>query len=166
MESHSSVEQINTYPINGAMKKRLRNEYIKLKQTHSHVSIDFVDDNVVFQVVSNTHNNYKIFIPDNYPFVPPTKVIINGTSHNKFFNIISIRLKNMLKHVTNSKIECLCCASYLCKTNWMPTIGMEALLTQFEEFKNIKKRIYTNILVNQIKEKYGIIDVDLLEWLL
>jgi ubiquitin-protein ligase len=165
MDSYN-IEQMNNYPINGSMKKRLRNEYIKLKQTHKIVSIDIINDNVVFQIMSNKNNYFRIFIPENYPFVPPTKVIINGISHNKFFNINSLRLKNMLKSVTNSKIECLCCVSYLCKSNWIPTICMEKLVTQFEEFKNIKKNMYTTILVDQIKLKYGIIDINLLEWLL
>jgi len=156
-------EKIMNYPIVGAIKKRVKCEYIKLKKCYKNVSMDFIDGEFVLRLISNNNNHYKIFISENYPFVPPKQVIINGTLHNKFFRIISPRLTSILKGFC--KLECLCCASYLCISNWTPKLGVEDLVIQFEEFKNIKSYIYTKILVDQIKLKNGINDVDILSWL-
>lgn len=156
-------EKIMNYPIVGAIKKRIKCEYIKLRKYYKYVSIDFINGEVVLQLFSNNDNHYKIVISENYPFVPPKFVVINGIPHNKFLKINCPRLVNILKSI--SKIECLCCTSYLCISNWIPKLGVEDLVIQFEEFKTIKNYIYTKILVDQIKKKYAINDLDIISWL-
>jgi hypothetical protein len=142
--------------------RRLKNEYDILKCITDKINIYCSQNNEIIIEILKNDNSYLLNIPINYPFIPPT-LKINNKPLNSLFKLPSERFSLYLKCVSN--IECFCCYSYLCKNNWKPTLTIENIINQIEEYKEIKYLIILKIIVNKIVEKYLIKDIDLESWL-
>ena len=63
------------------------------------------------------------------------------------------------------KIRCLCCHTILCNDNWSPAYTMKHVIDEVEIFKNIFSDISKIVMIDVIKKKYLIKDIDILQWL-
>ena len=105
---------------------------------------------------------YCFTFPDCYPFRPPI-ITINDVTYFNSLRLKSERFNVILKFITG--IDCLCCNSFLCKEHWSPAFTIKKILLEIDDFKKIKRNIIWKLLLDKIKEKYLIMDIDLESWL-
>lgn len=110
----------------------------------------------------DTNILYTFNISKNYPFNPP-KVFINNKPYLHYLKITSDIFRNELEKYTNTR--CFCCSSLLCNTNWSPIKSIINIVDEFKNYRNICKKIYFNLIVNIIKKKYLIDNINILVWL-
>lgn len=155
------IENITFIP--KAIRRRLKNECNKMIKKYDNFEVKYnLNPSNIFVTFYEYKNTYRFEISFSYPFTVP-KLYINGISHNDFFNLRSLRFRSLIKYVSN--INCLCCNSYLCSTNWCPAITFDNIIDQIKRYKNIKYLICLKIILNNIKEKYLIQDINLDCWL-
>jgi ubiquitin-protein ligase len=119
-------------------------------------------NNVLTIYDKDTRNFYSFHIPKNYPFNPP-KLIINGKPYLHYLKITSDIFKSELYKYSNS--NCFCCSSLLCNANWTPVKSIINIIQEFNTYRNICKKIYFILIVNKLKKKYLIDNINILEWL-
>jgi len=143
-----------------ARNKRAAKECQRMSQSgsYSDITAEIIDDENMCVSITKNHTNYAFSIPRNYPFEEP-RVNINGVGHQTYLKIRSPRLKVALKQV--SGLDCLCCNTYLCKSNWSPPITMEMIINQLESFNRYKYLTIVKILLSKIKDKYFNRDIDM-----
>jgi ubiquitin-protein ligase len=154
----------------GCMQKRILREYNDLfnELTNSCISVKYNEEtNAITILIINCVNDDKIqsymFIIDKkYPFTSP-KIYYNNKPYINLLKIPSVRFKDYLKLFTNK--NCLCCHSLDCKYNWSPGITLKIIITDINKNRNYKKKIVIAILIDQLKEKFLIDDVDILTYL-
>lgn len=108
---------------------------------------------------------YEFKFNSNYPFRPP-KLFINFKPYSYYYylNISSHDFKqNLLKYY---KIRCMCCETVLCADNWSPAYKMSTILNEVERFKLICKNLSYRVIINVIKRKYLVDDINILDWLI
>lgn len=155
------IESIELIP--KAVRRRLKNECRIMMPKCDSFKVEYIlNGGKIFVTFYINKNSYLFDVSTDYPFTIP-KLLINGLNHNDFFNLKSTRFRSLIKYVAN--IDCLCCNSYLCYNNWAPGVKFENIIDQIENYKNIKYLICLKIMLDQIKEKYLIQDINLDSWL-
>ena len=105
---------------------------------------------------------YEFKLSAQYPFREP-KLILNGKPYEEYLRPNSLAFKQALIRYTGN--YCLCCKSMLCKQTWAPIMLLRDIFKEVEEFHSICRRVSNNVLVNVIKRKYLIDDINLIEWM-
>lgn len=157
-----------------SLRKRIKREINLL--TNQNIC---VEDNVVIKSITsyNTKNitdymiefknlndqkYYKFMVPLHYPFKPP-KLFINNKSINLYYKIDNIEFNNAL--IKYNKLQCFCCNSLLCPEIWSPQFTFINILNDVNKVKTICREIAFRVIINVIKRKYLIEDINLVEWL-
>jgi hypothetical protein len=163
------LDMITSNPI----RRRLEREFVNL------VSLDLIyPETVMVELCENKMSHYPSFLVSfvkikghmyfefivniNYPFTPP-KLNINFRPYLHYLNFKSSHFKEML--FTYKKIRCFCCKTILCGDNWVPSLTLKNILEETEHFKNICRDISHIIIINVIKRKYLIDDININDWL-
>lgn len=107
-------------------------------------------------------NYYEFCVPSSYPFHPP-KLILNHKSYFHYLKIVNPYFQKEL-HAYKSK-NCLCCSSILCNDNWSAFMSLKTIVEEVNEFTDICRQITHVAIVNAIKRKYLLTDINILEWL-
>jgi hypothetical protein len=94
-----------------------------------------------------------------YPFKIPKKIIVNDYQYQDLLNIDSNKLKLV------GIDSCLCCSSITCSNNWGPTLRIKSILEEIENNMLIKRNIVNKIIINVIKRKYLINDINLYQYI-
>ena len=152
-----SIDDIST-----TLKRRLRRECETMIPKYDEIKVEYKSNTEILVVVTKKRNIYTFNIPLNYPFSVPD-VNLNGKNIYTFFDLRSNRFKKVLKYITG--MDCLCCNSFLCRDNWSPSITIDKIINQIEEYHNIKHLIISKLLMDKIKYKYLNRDIDLDSWL-
>ena len=154
------------------VSRRLTNEIKEILQTHQYEA-----DDITFELgggPSHSPNTYLISFYDsdenktfkfnvcNYPFTMP-KFTINSKPYNEYLRISSIAFGHALTKYT--KKHCLCCDSKMCYANWSPKYKFTDIITEFKENEKLCQKIVRIILLNVIKRKYSVEDINLIDWL-
>lgn len=105
---------------------------------------------------------YEFIIPKKYPFVPP-KLKINSRYLSFNHNIKSYLFSKLLIKYTGMK--CFCCSTILCSYNWAPSLTFKHIFDDLNKFKNAAHEIVVRIIVDIIKRKYLMDDINIIEWL-
>ena len=154
---------------NQSVKKRVKREMEKLEEKCSLISIDIDNYNknnykYIISIMDNTNNYiYSIIFNDNYPFVPPN-VKINYKLYSDFLKSSNVPFKLNLKKIY--KIDCLCCNTITCHSNWSPGFTTNHLIKEIRQFKSYKRNLINKLIADKIKIRYLIDDIDLDSWLL
>jgi hypothetical protein len=154
------ISEIKLIP--NLLNRRIKRECIIMRDKFDKIFVEYKPHGDIIVSFKKLNNEYIFIIPAQYPFIPP-KIYINGMEQNRFFNLGSIRFKTILKYI--SGLECLCCNSLLFINNWSPTITMERVINEMEEYKKYKFLIIIKIILDKIKKKYLNKDIDLDSWL-
>lgn len=144
---------------------RITKEIEKLYKLHTDVVAETSIDNVTQHLVLHIfikNNVYKFIIKKFYPFVVPT-IFFNDVSYSNYLKLSSIRIMNNAKSLSN--MECFCCHSFLCSDRWNPTISLNDIIIEITNFQKIKQMCYIKLLLDNIKTKYLIHDIDILSFL-
>ncbi len=157
----SNVDEINQLThIPNHIKRRMQRECREL-ETKYQITVECKIDSELLVTLTQKENTYCFQICRNYPFKAP-KMHINGLTHHQFFDFTSKRFRNMLKIITG--FDCLCCNSMLCDGNWSPSFTIGHIIRQINEYKSIKRLICLKPILDKIKQKYFIKDIDLESW--
>jgi len=108
------------------------------------------------------NNYYKIIMSNNYPFNPP-KLYVNGKSILFYHKIINFQFNKSLKKYIG--INCFCCESILCDNNWGPSLTFTSILDELNIYKDVRHQILIRIILDVIKRKYLIDDINIVDWL-
>jgi ubiquitin-protein ligase len=152
------------------LKKRLKSEIeflieekICLENT---VHINQVSDKPEEYIINfkniKDYNNYKFVLSHNYPFHPP-KLYINEKFVSFNHKIINKSFNKSLKKYTG--IECFCCETILCSNNWKPVITFDKIIDDINNYKDARRQVIHRLLIDIIKRKYLIYDINIVEWL-
>lgn len=109
------------------------------------------------------NKNYEFKISNYHPFKPP-KLFINKkliTFHHD--KILSEKFRGSLIKYTG--IECFCCETILCSNNWCPHFTLKDIIDDINKYCDARHQIVIRIIVDVIKRKYLIDDVNIIEWL-
>ena len=99
-----------------------------------------------------------------YPFSVPN-IAIDNIFIFDFYKLPTIRMNNIFygKNITN--INCFQCSSHVNKKNWSPCRRFNDIIKEIKNIINIKKKIYFYIIIEKIKNKYLISDIDVFQYL-
>jgi ubiquitin-protein ligase len=111
---------------------------------------------------SNTNRIYEIVLSNSYPFAPP-KLNINYKPYSHYFRFSSPMFKEALYKY--KKIRCFCCETITCGENWSPALTIKKIISEVHKFEDYCKEISHRVIIDVIKRKYLISDINLLEWL-
>ena len=158
------------------LRKRLKRELIDLV-INKNIELHFIDINLNDDSIEDSNgydkgyyfyklnvytisNFYRFYIPPSYPFAPPKlninyKPYMSLLRHNNYTD-------NLYKY---KKIRCFCCETVLCGNNWNPVITIGKIIDEFNAFKKYSKEISHRIIVDVIKRKYLVEDLNLIDWL-
>jgi len=148
--------------------KRITREYAELCKLYSNIDVfyNYSSHLITFVIHINkngVYNEYKFIISgEKYPFIPPS-IYYNKIPYMTFLKL-SDRFSTSLKTLTNKL--CLCCSSFCCKTNWSPSVTMQYIITEINNNRQYIKNIVLNILIEQIKYRYLIDDIDIRSYLM
>lgn len=117
-----------------------------------------------FDVIIKDNNSfvYKFHIPRNYPFNAP-KFVLNNKAYSHYFKFQSDTFRE--KFYKYRRHYCFCCESILCCDNWGPHLNMINIIQEVKKLYDDCRTIIDTIIVEVIKRKYLIDDVNILEWL-
>lgn len=105
---------------------------------------------------------YEFTIYNNYPFVPP-KLRINHKSYYEYQLFKTEYFRDALfKH---KGLQCLCCESILCYSNWAPRFTLKHIFEEVNKFRKYCREISHRVIVNVVKRKYLNNDINIIEWL-
>jgi ubiquitin-protein ligase len=148
-----------------SLRKRIKGEFYRMLPIYNNVTINKEKDKLNF-VIEKTDKNqkkiiYKFVISNHYPYHPPV-VFINNIHYGQYLQCPN-KFLNILKYIRG--IDCLCCVSCTCKSNWFPAMTLKYILEEIENNNNTKHNIMMKILLDKIKEKFLNRDIDLDSWL-
>lgn len=154
------------------IRRRIKNELNSMVNKYLDIN-STIDVNIITNKISNMYkigfynikdlNYYEFFITSNYPFTPP-KLSINHKSYiNNNHRIDSVKFKEDLFKYKG--IRCFCCETILCGNNWGPQMTLSRVLDEVETFRSYVREISHRVIVNIIKRKYLIDDINIIEWL-
>jgi hypothetical protein len=147
--------------------KRLKREFISMYKLYDEVFVELIPNSnefnvIVYEFIDNKRVCYKFVIGINYPFVAPTIFLNYRTYRNFLFNKTSYEAIHLKKL---KGINCLCCHSLTCTSNWSPRHTLTNIIDEIKYYKKIKKHLVLKIMMDIIKRKYLIDDIDLASWL-
>ena len=148
------------------MAKRLKRELNTVVDSYHILQVDFTNKGELKLFFQKKDDDFFTIIcltfSDCYPFIPP-KITINEKSYFDCLRLKSIRFNSVLKYLNG--LNCLCCSSFLCRDHWSPAFTINKIFLEIEEFKQIKRNIVRKLLLDKVKEKYLVKDIDLDSWL-
>lgn len=163
---------------NPPVRNRIKNEILKILNSgfcdSNDISINSVTDsdsnNYCLIYINNVKNKkiYKFNITSSYPYLPPKLEIqlypyIEFKPYNYYLNFHSLDFKNKLYKHKGTK--CFCCYTKICPENWTPTITFLDVINETIHYHNVCREIADRVMVDVIKRKYLIDDIDIITWL-
>jgi hypothetical protein len=97
-----------------------------------------------------------------HPFKPP-KLFIDKKVINFHHRSNSETFRNSL--IKYSGIECFCCETILCNNNWSPQFTLKDIINDIYKYRDARHQVVIRIIIDVIKRKYLIDDVNIVEWL-
>jgi hypothetical protein len=158
------MDIFDEYPIT-PMIRRLKKEYSELilKYQYIFVSKSYNPGYIInIDVIDKKDNIISFHFKNEYPFVTPF-ILYNGRKVQCCSLLPTERFNQTYYKLYNQ--YCFCSFLYNTNSSWSPAITMYKLIQQFKLIQNKQSNITTKILVDKIKEKYLIDDIDLLCWL-
>ena len=169
-------QRIEKYGSN-AVKRRIKRELEKMYAKYDKIVVyinergfpqitiyEKVDDSkeVIDLKPSQFMHKYDFILSENYPFVPPT-VFFQNREHKEFTRLNCINHNLLFKKVTG--LDCLCCHSIICRSNWSPGYTLNNIIDEIHQFKQKRRNVLNKIFADVIVRKYLISDINLESWL-
>ena len=145
LNTNLSIKQTGT-------KGRINNEIAILFNQCQKISAEHNNNDILLKI-KNNNNTYEMKLPLDYPFRPPTNVLYNGINYKEKLSNSPERIKNILKY--NYNVNCLCCDTLLCATNWIPTMNICNLINEIDKITQIKKEIKIRLSCHIIRDKFN-----------
>ena len=133
-ENKELLDKITSYCGN-VYRRRLIKDLEDLITVYSIVQVNF-DDNLSIPIVTviAVCNVIKITLHKSFPFRAPSYIELNGEPYTKSLIYTNNERKTALKELKG--IDCLCCESYICESNWKIQVRLRDIVD--EVLKNIE----------------------------
>ena len=109
-------------------------------------------------------NTYELDLQSDYPFKPPINIRYNGIDYKKGLFNYSEKVQKILKK--KYCMECLCCNTVLCGSNWTPATNISHLINEMDKITKIQKEIIIIILCDEIRGKFNCYFADFEKYLI
>jgi ubiquitin-protein ligase len=127
------------------------------------VEINNDNNQYIVSIKNPIHNkNYEFKISNDHPFKPP-KLFINNKPINFHHKMSSEKFKYSLIKYTG--IDCFCCETILCSNNWSPQFTLKDIIYDINRYFDARHQVVVRIIVDVIKRKYLVDDINIIEWL-
>jgi ubiquitin-protein ligase len=176
LESNESINKLDVIK-NNNVKRRLIKEFNIIKNKFGeniyildvHLNDNNLNDEyrrfdysiIIYDYDKN--RNYEIFIKNAYPFSPP-KLILNGRPYNYYLKNSTNAFRDILYKFT--RFRCFCCETILCPDNWSPSFTILDIIKEVNRFHDVCLEFAYRTLVDIIKRKYLINDINLIQWII
>jgi hypothetical protein len=155
------IEKYGSKSIGRRLEKELESLYILYEE----IILEIFNNNICVNIYENVNNkkmHYKFIINNNYPFLNPN-IYVNNIDYKQ---LLISKTKSEINNLKKFKgINCLCCASLSCRNNWTPAIKLNNIITEIKKFKQIKRDLIYKLIIDIIKKKYLIDDIELYSWI-
>ena len=126
------------------------------------------ETNIHIKIITPNHNNLTMTLLQDYPFVSPQFLKINGYNYKYMLKNMPIRVKYLYDYpddmyyqesvknknsAINLNCTCLCCHSILCSENWSPTIMIYHILQEIKKHNVLKKQIMHKFTLKNLFDK-------------
>jgi ubiquitin-protein ligase len=153
------IEEVLITIKNKIQQRRLRNDCQVLFQNYDDLLVCQEENkNVHITVTENVNHNkvrvYRFEIENlYYPFHPP-RIYVNDNSYLSMLRINGDFEKKWLKKLRG--VDCLCCHSLHCSSNWSPAIRMNHIVDEIKNIAKLKRDIVNLLLAYKIKTRFNI----------
>ena len=130
---------------------RINSEITNLFNQSDFVSSERKGTSILITVIKEK-NKYTFELPSDYPFKPPKNIRFNGDNYKKSLFNYSEKFRKILKNKYH--IECLCCNTILCGSNWTPACNSSHIINEMNKITKIQKEIAIILSCDEIREKY------------
>lgn len=130
---------------------RINSEIMNLFNQSDFVSSERKSNSILITVIKGK-NKYELELSNDYPFKPPKNIIYNGINYKQSILNYSEKIRKILKNKYH--INCLCCNTLFCGTNWTPACNSGHIINEIDKFSKIKKEIRIILLCDEIRNKY------------
>ena len=149
-----------------AIARRLKKELEPMYKLYGEIRLECVSSSngicvCVYEIVNSCKLFYKFIINNNYPFHSP-EIYVNNIKYTQLLISKTTSEINDLKKFKG--INCLCCSSLTCKDNWSPAMKLTNIINEIKYYKQIKRDLVYKIIIDIIKKKYLIDDIELYSW--
>jgi ubiquitin-protein ligase len=122
-----------------------------------------IDQEYIVAIQNLSDNkDYEFKMSNYHPFRPP-KLLINKKLINFTHKQCSEKFGNSLIKYTG--IECFCCETILCSNNWSPQFTCKDIINDIQKYRDARHQVVIRIIVDVIKRKYLVDDINIIEWL-
>ena len=146
---------------NKGLKNRVKNDCNILYKMYHNVLIDTIDTNIdindkltisAVEFINANIRTYKFIITNLYPFHPP-KIYVKNSPHSELMKIKGDYEKKIMQ---KKGIDCFCCVSICCHSNWTPAIKLFRIIDEIKDILKFKRDAVNLLLADKIKNKYNI----------
>ena len=126
------------------------------------ISFIYIGKNKTYLYFTYKKHDYRIYIPENYPFITPKLNIIfcKDDYDNYYMSYVDYFFKLFLFYKPFFIYECPCCFNIEC--NWTPKNTFVDLINDIDKYTNIlqmlKEKYYCNKFINLNKDLVNIIN--------
>jgi hypothetical protein len=133
------------------ISNRINSEIINLFNQTDYVSSERKGTSVLIKVIKG-ENIYEFAFQKDYPFKPPINIKFNGDIYKKSLFNHCEKYRKILKNKYH--MECLCCNTVLCGTNWTPACNSSHIINEMDKITKIQKEVIIILVCDEIREKY------------
>ena len=145
------------------IRRRLINEYKHLRSKYTYISITISNYKTTTVTIICNNNRFKFIIGEHYPFIQPI-ALINGIVYTEHLCIPFTRLLST-ENILYSKYSRYKSHMSLCHNNWSVSCTINQIIDECNELMLIKTNILLTIMVDKLKDKYLLQDINIIEWL-
>jgi len=152
-------------------QKRLHKELIGMQQNNTEndnkIELELTDTNEVRVNIYSTNqqnewNAYGFVITYDYPFRPP-RIFYQNRPYVDFLRTTMNNDRRQFRRITG--YDCFCCSSISCANNWRPSFTLKSIISEIQVIKQKKRDFINKLMVDKIKRRYLVADIDLDSWL-
>ena len=130
---------------------RINGEILNLFNQSEFVSSERKENSITIKVIKDK-NSYELDLQKDYPFKPPVNIKYNGNDYKRSLHNCSGKIQEILKKKYH--MDCLCCNTVLCGTNWTPACNISHIINEIDRIIKIQKEIIIILLCDEIRAKY------------
>lgn len=148
--------------------KRIKREVEQLITSkfciENQVEIKNIDNGEYNVIITNLFDKKtcEFKMSSNHPFKPP-KLFIDNRLISFHHKINSENFRNSL--IKHTGIDCFCCETILCGNNWSPQFTLKDVICDIYKYRDARHQVIIRIIVDVIKRKYLVDDINIIEWL-
>jgi hypothetical protein len=129
---------------------RINSEIINLFNQTDYVSSERKATSIILTVIKDK-NKYEMELQSDYPFKPPKNIKYNGNDYKRSLFNYPEKFRKILKR--NYFIDCLCCNTLLCGTNWTPACNSSHIINEIDKIIKIQKEVVIRLLCDEIRKE-------------